>query len=126
VTLASSLPLCARFPIRAIQSARWSSYAARTLLVAPASEQASSITCFQVLGLTVLATAISTNRSYSQLYNLPPADALIDVTQVILLSVRRELRSEYAELFFDIFCIHSIPVKVASRSIPGGEMAGQL
>jgi len=48
---------------------------------------------------------------------------MTDVTQVVLLSVCRELRSEYAEVVFDIFCIlpHSVPVKVASRSTPGGE-----
>jgi len=52
---------------------------------------------------------------------------MIDVTLAVLLSVRRELRSEYAELSLDIFCIlsHSVPVKVASRSTPGGETAGQ-
>jgi len=51
---------------------------------------------------------------------------MIDVTQVVLLSVRRELRSEYAELSFYIFCVlpHSVPVKVASRSTLGGETAG--
>ena len=117
------LPPRVRFPTHAIRSARWSSYAVRTLLVAPASERSLSVTCFQVLRRTVLATAISTDRSYSQLYHLPLADAMIDVTQVILLSVCREFRSE---LFFDIFCIHSVPVKVASRSTPGGETAGQL
>jgi len=57
----------------------------------------------------------------------PPADAMTDVTQVVLLSVRRELRSEYAEHFLDIFCglSHSVPVKVGSWSIPGGKTAGQ-
>jgi len=57
----------------------------------------------------------------------PPADAMTDVTQVVLLSVCIELPSEYAELFLDIFCglSHSIPVKVASRLIPGGETTGQ-
>jgi len=56
-----------------------------------------------------------------------PADAMTDVTQVVLLSVCLELPSEYAELFLDIFCglSHSVPVKVASRSIPGGETARQ-
>jgi len=56
-----------------------------------------------------------------------PADAMTDVNQVVLLSVCLELRSEYAELFLDVFCglSHSVSVKVASRSIPGGETAGQ-
>ena len=49
---------------------------------------------------------------------------MIDVTQVVLLSVRQELRSEYAELFLDIFC--NSPVKVASRSTAGAKAAGQL
>ena len=40
------------FPTRAIRSAWRSCYAARTSLVAPASERASSITCVQVLGPT--------------------------------------------------------------------------
>jgi len=55
------------------------------------------------------------------------ANAMTGVTQVVLLSVCLELRSEYAELFLDIFCglSHSVPVKVASWSIPGGETAGQ-
>ena len=65
-----------------------------------------------------------------RLYHLPEthADAVIDVTLAVLLSVRRELRSEYAELSFDIFCglSPSVPVKVASRLTPGGETAGQL
>ena len=65
-----------------------------------------------------------------RLYHLPetPADEMIDVTQVVLLSVRRELRSECAELFFDIFCVlpHSVPFKVARWSTPGGKTAGQL
>ena len=49
------------------------------------------------------------------------------LTQVVLLSVRRELWSEYAELFFDIFRVlpHSIRVKVGSRSTLGGKTAGQ-
>jgi len=53
---------------------------------------------------------------------------MIDVNQVVLLSVRRELPSKYAELSFDIFCVlpHSVPVKVASQSTPGGETAGRL
>jgi len=52
---------------------------------------------------------------------------MTDVTQVVPLSVCLELRSEYAELFLDIFCSlsHSVPVKVASQSISGGETAGQ-
>ena len=56
-----------------------------------------------------------------------PADAMTDVTQLVLLSVCLELHSEYAELFLNIFCglSHSISVKVASQSIPGGETAGQ-
>jgi len=65
-----------------------------------------------------------------RLYHLPEthADAMIDVTQVVLLSVRRELRSEYAELSLDIFCVlpYSVPVKVARRSTPGSKSAGQL
>jgi len=65
------------------------------------------ITCVQVLGQTRLATAISIDRSYGRLYHLPepPANAMTDVTPVVLLSVRGELWSEYAELFFDIFCV---------------------
>jgi len=53
---------------------------------------------------------------------------MIDVTQAVLLSVPRELRSEYAELLFGISCVlpHSVPVKVASWSTPGGQTAGQL
>jgi len=123
-----ALPPRVRFPIRVIQSARRSSYAAQTSLVLPACEQASSITCVQVLGPTSLAAAISTDRSCGRLCHLPPADAAIDVTQVVFLTVRHELWSEYAELFFDIFCSlpHIVPVKVASRSTPGGETAGQL
>jgi len=52
---------------------------------------------------------------------------MTDVTQVVLLSVCLELPSEYAELFLDTFCslTHSVPIKVASQSIPGGETAGQ-
>jgi len=70
-------------------------------LVAPASEQASLITCVHVLSPSGLAAAISTERSYgSAICRLPPANAMTDVTQVVLLSVRRELRSEYDELFF--------------------------
>jgi len=71
---------------------------------------------------------ISIDRSYGPtICCLPPADAMTDITQVVLLLVYVELRSEYAELFLDIFCAlsHSVPVKVASRSIPGGETAGQ-
>jgi len=124
------LPLRVRFSTRAIRSARRSSYVARTSLVTPASERAPSITCVQVHGPTRPAAANSTDRSYGRLYCLPetPADAMIDVTQVAFLSVRRELRSEYAELSFYIFCVlpHSVPVKVASRSTLGGETAGQL
>jgi len=124
------LPPRVRFSTRAIRSARRSSYAARTSLVAPASERASSIMCVQVLGPNRLTMVISTDRSYGRLYHLPetPADATIDVTQMVFLSVCRELRSEYAELSFDIFCIlpHSVPVKVASRSTLGSETAGQL
>jgi len=86
-----------RFPTRAIRSARRSSYAARTSLVAPASERASLITCVQVLSPTVLAVVISIDRCYCRLCHLPPADAMIDITQVVLLSVRQELRSEYAD-----------------------------
>jgi len=93
-----ALPPRVRFPTRTIRSARRSSYAARTSLVAPASERASSITCVQVLGPTVLATAISIDRCYCRLCHLPTADAMIDITQV-LLSVRQELRSEYADSF---------------------------
>ena len=70
-----------------------STTAARTLLVAPASVGASSITCVQVLGSTVLAAAISIDWCYGRLCHLPPADAMIDITQVVLLSVRQELRS---------------------------------
>jgi len=52
---------------------------------------------------------------------------MTDVTQVVLLSVCLELRSEYAELFLDIFCglSHSVPVKVSSRSMPSGETTEQ-
>jgi len=86
-----------RFPTRAIRSARRSSYAESASLVAPAFEWASSITCVQVLSPTVLAAAISIDRCYCRLCHLPPADAMIDITQVVLLSVRQELRSEYAD-----------------------------
>jgi len=102
--------------------------AAWTSLVAPTSERASSITCVHVLGPTGLAAAISINRSYGlTICRLPPADAMTDVTQVVLLSVCLELQSECAEPFLNIFCglSHSVPVKVASRSIPGGETTGQ-
>jgi len=92
-----ALPLHIRFPTRAIRSARWSSYAARTSLIAPASERASAITCVQVLSPTVLAAAISIDRCYGQQCHLPPADAMTDITQVVLLSVHQELRSEYAD-----------------------------
>jgi len=121
-----SSPPCSHFSTSAIRSAQCSSYAARIPLVAAASEWASSITCVQVLGPTVLAAAISTNRFYSQLYHLPetPTNAMIGVTQVVLLSDRRELSSEYAELSFDI--PHSISVKVASWSTPICKTAGQL
>jgi len=65
-----------------------------------------------------------------RLYHLSEthADAMSDVTLVVLLSVHWELRSEYAELSFDTFCVlpHSVPVKVARRSTPGVETAGQL
>jgi len=91
--LVPALPPHVRFPTRAIRSARRSSYAAQTLLVAPACERASSITCVQVLGPTVLAAVISIDRCYGRLCHLPPADAIIDITQVVLLSVRQELRS---------------------------------
>jgi len=77
----------------------------------------------------MLAAAISTDWFYSPtICRLPSANVMIDVTQVVLLSVRRELRSEYAELFFDIFRIlpHIVPVKVASQSTPDGETTGQL
>jgi len=49
------------------------------------------------------------------------------MTSVTQVSVCLELRAEYAELFLYIFCglSHSVPVKVASRSIPGGETTGQ-
>jgi len=121
-----ALPPHIRFPTCAIRSARRSSYAAQTSLVAPASERASSITCVHVLGPTGLAAAISIAWSYV-LCRLPPANAMTEVTQVVLLSVCLELQSEYAELFLDIFCglSHSVPVKVASWSIPSGEAAGQ-
>ena len=88
-----ALPPRVRFPTRAIRSTRRSSHEARTSLVAPASVQASSITCVQVLGPTVLAAAISIDRCYGRLCHLPPADAMIDITQVVLLSVRQELWS---------------------------------
>ena len=101
------------FPTRAIRSVRLSSYAARTSLVAPFGWPRRS----QATGLR-------------RLYHLSetPADAMIDVTLVVLLSVRRELRSEYAELSFDIFCVlpHSVPVKIARWLTPGSETAGQL
>ena len=92
-----ALPPHVRFPSRAIWSTRQSSYAARTSLVAPASERASSITCVQVLGPTGLAAAISIDWSYGRLCHLPPANAMSDIPQVILLLVRQELRSEYAD-----------------------------
>jgi len=88
----------------------------------------SSITCIHVLGPTGLAAAISIDRSYGPtIFRLSPANAMTDVTQVVVLLVCLEVRSEYAELFLDIFCglSHSVPVKVASLSIPGGETAGQ-
>jgi len=88
-----ALPPRVHFPTRAIRSARRSSYAARTSFVTPASVRASSITCTQVLGPTVLAAAISIDRCYGRLYHLPPADAMTNITQVVLLSVRQELRS---------------------------------
>jgi len=93
----AALPPRVRFPTRAIRSAQWSSYAARTSLVAPASERASSIACVQVLGPTVLAAVISIDRCYCRLCHLLPTDAMIDITQVSVLSVRQELRSEYAD-----------------------------
>jgi len=45
---------------------------------------------------------------------------MTDVTQVVLLSVRQELRSEYAELFLDIFCI------LLSRLLAGRQPAARL
>jgi len=104
-----ALPPCVRFPTRVIQSARRSSYATRTSLVAPASVRASSITCVQVLGPTVLAAAISIDRCYCRLCHLPPADAMIDITQGVLLSVRQELRSQYADSlnFYSISSVFS-------------------
>jgi len=51
------------------------------------------------------AAAISIDRSYGPtICRLPPANAMTDVTQVVLLSVYLEFQSEYAELFLDIFC----------------------
>jgi len=80
--------------------------------------------------LHLLAGLGDLNRAVlRRLYHLPEthADAMIDITLAVLLSVRRELRSEYAELSFDIFCVlpRSVLVKVASRSTPGGKTAGQ-
>jgi len=64
------LPPRVRFPTHAIRSARRSSYAARTSLVAPAAVRASSITCVQVLSPTVLAAATSIDRCYGRLCHL--------------------------------------------------------
>jgi len=60
-----------------------------------------------------------------QLYHLSEihADAMIDVTLVVLLSVHRELRSEYAELSFDIFCV--LPHTFLSRLLDGQHPAAR-
>ena len=73
------------FPTRAIWSAWWSRYVARTSLVAPASERASSITCVHVLGPTRLAAAISIDRSYGP---TAPADYMSSsaVSHIVFLS----------------------------------------
>jgi len=52
-------------------------------------QQASSITRVQVLGQTGLDTAISIDQSYGPtICRLPPANAMTDVTQVVLLLER--------------------------------------
>ena len=75
--------------------------------------------CIQILSPTVLAVAISTDRSYGRL-SFPSTDAIIDITQVV---GSRELRSKYAELF-DI--LHVLPCMFLSRLLASQHPAARL
>ena len=108
---------CVRFPTRAIQSARRSSNAAQTSLIAPASACASKSLAQPCWPRWSQPTSLMVIMSFA----FCRCDN-IDVTQVLLLSVRRELPSEYIELFY---ILHVLPRMFLPRLLAGQHPAAR-